>query len=151
MNKAFQRIGAESNAQAGRNFELRAQEYFQSKGLVLDRPYNVNVGIESIYKTHSFDLGSHHPKVIVECKSHTWTKGNNVPSAKITIWNEAMYYFVAVPSDYRKIMFVLRDYSKKHDETLAEYYLRTYRHLIPSDVEFYEYDEKNQSAFKFKI
>ncbi|CAM4138195.1 hypothetical protein AEBE7430_19265 [Aeromonas bestiarum] len=61
-----------------------------------------------------------------------------------------MYYFLAAPSDYRKIMFVLRDYSEKRKETLAEYYIRTYRHLIPEGVELWEYDESNMSARRFK-
>ncbi len=45
-------------------------------------------------------------------------------------------------------MFVLRDYSEKRKETLAEYYLRTHRHLVPNDVEFREYDEKKANAIK---
>lgn len=43
-------------------------------------------------------------------------------------------------------MFVLRDHSKKRSETLAEYYIRTYSHLIPEDVELWEYDELTMSA-----
>jgi hypothetical protein len=57
-----------------------------------------------------------------------------------------MYYFLVAPSNYRKIMFVLKDFSSKHNETLAEYYLRRYAHLIPSKVEFWEYDELKSSA-----
>lgn len=52
-----------------------------------------------------------------------------------------MYYFVASPNNFRKIMFVLYDYSEKRKETLAQYYLRTYKHLVPKDVEFWEYKE----------
>jgi len=50
------------------------------------------------------------------------------------------------PDDYRKTLFVLRDYSPKRKETLAEYYLRTYDHLVPSGVEFWEYDEATRRA-----
>ena len=57
-----------------------------------------------------------------------------------------MYYFLAAPKNYRKIMFVLRDFSKKRKETLARYYIRTYNHMIPSDVEFWEYDESTGKA-----
>ena len=28
-----------------------------------------------------------------------------MPSAKMTVWNEAMYYFHIAPKQYRKIMF----------------------------------------------
>lgn len=146
MNKQFQRIGAESNARVGRDFELAAQSFFKSKGLSLDCEIKIPVGIESIKKEHSFDLGSLSLKIIVECKSHKWTTGGNVPSAKLTVWNEAMYIFFAAPRDYRKIMLVLRDYSPKRKETLAEYYLRTYQHLIPKGVELWEYDEESKQA-----
>ena len=151
MDKSFQRIGAKSNAHVGRAFELAAQKFFRSKGLMLDLGVKIPVGIEDITKDHAFDLGCPRQKIIVECKSHKWRSGGNVPSAKLTVWNEAMYYFVASPKDYRKIMFVLRDYSLKRGETLAEYYLRTYTHLIPDDVEFLEYDEENQTAQRLEF
>ncbi|RLA45829.1 MAG: hypothetical protein DRR42_18990 [Gammaproteobacteria bacterium] len=151
MDKSFQRIGSKSNAHVGRAFELAAQRFFESKGLMLDLGVKIPVGIEGIKKDHAFDLGCLRQKIIVECKSHKWTSGGNVPSAKLTVWNEAMYYFVASPKDYRKIMFVLRDYSSKRGEALAEYYLRTYTHLIPDDVEFWEYDEENQLAQRLEF
>jgi len=97
-------------------------------------------------KEHAFDLGSKKQKIIVECKSHRWTSGDNVPSAKMTVWNEAMYYFSMAPKEYRKIMFVLKDMSKKRKQTIAEYYLHTYNHLVPNDVEFWEYDEATKKA-----
>lgn len=51
-----------------------------------------------------------------------------------------------VPRGYRKVFFVLKDFSEKHRETLAAYYLRTYEHLIPCDVEFWEYDTATKTA-----
>ena len=147
MDKPHQRIGSKSNAHVGRDFELAAQSFFASKGLFLELNIKVPVGIGAVKKDHAFDLGCQDEKVIVECKSHKWTAPNdNVPSAKLTVWNEAMYYFVATPQGYRKVMFVLRDYSEKRKETLAEYYIRTYRHLIPEDIELWEYDESKRSA-----
>jgi hypothetical protein len=147
MNKPHQRIGAKSNAHVGRDFELAAQKFFISEGLNLDLNLKVSIGINEIKKDHAFDLGCESKKVLVECKSHKWTAPNdNVPSAKLTVWNEAMYYFLVTPQSYRKIMFVLRDYSEKRKETLADYYLRTYKHLIPKDVELWEFNEANQIA-----
>jgi len=67
-----------------------------------------------------------------------------VPSAKMTVWNEAMYYFLAAPEGYRKIMFVLKDYFSKHRETLPEYHYRTFENLVPVDVEVWEFDEKTK-------
>jgi hypothetical protein len=52
-----------------------------------------------------------------------------------TIWNEAMYYFLVTSKTYKKIFFILKDFSQKK-MTLAEYYIKTYKHLIPNDVEF---------------
>ena len=51
-----------------------------------------------------------------------------------------MHYFHLAPPRFRKVMFVLRDLSKKRDETLASYYFRSYRHLMPKDVGILEYD-----------
>ena len=140
VQENFQRKGSISNAHVGREFEGIARKFFVEKGINLTPNHHVLVGIEDNKKDHAFDIGSDSPKIIVECKSHTWTKGNNVPSAKITVWNEAMYYFSVSPSDYKKIFFVLRDKRKSNGETLADYYIRTYGHLIPSDVEIWEYD-----------
>ena len=46
-----------------------------------------------------------------------------------------MLYFSLAPSDSRKILFVLRDWSEKRGESLAQYYVRTHSHLIPDDVD----------------
>jgi len=147
MNKLYQRIGSKSNTHVGRDFELVTQAFFTGKGLDLDLNIKIPVGIGVNKKVHAFDLGSLEAKILVECKSHKWTAPNdNAPSAKLTVWNEAMYYFLASPKGYRKIMFVLRDYSEKRKETLAEYYIRTYSHLIPEDVELWEYNELTMSA-----
>ena len=149
MNKPHQRIGSISNAHVGRDFELATQKFFISEGLKLRLNLKVSIGVGEIKKEHAFDLGCDKDNILVECKSHKWTAPNdNVPSAKLTVWNEAMYYFLVAPSGYRKIMFVLRDYSEKRKETLAEYYIRTYQHLIPKDVEIWEFDENLQKAMQ---
>lgn len=137
----FQRVGSVSNAHVGRDFEAVAQAYFSDQGVLLGSNYSVPVGVSAGKKSRQFDLGSGEPPVLVECKSHRWTAGGNVPSAKITVWNEAMYYFHLAPPRYRKVLFVLRDYSQKRKESLADYYVRNYGHLIPSGVEILEYDE----------
>jgi hypothetical protein len=142
----FQRNGSISNTHVGLDFEKVAIEYFQSQGLHLQKKLILPIGIGQKKKNHSFDLGNSEQKVIVECKSHKWTEGDNVPSAKMTVWNEAMYYFYCCPVEYRKIMFILKDYSVKRKQTLAEYYVRTYSHLIPENVELLEYDYQKSEA-----
>lgn len=142
----FQRIGSVSNAHVGRDFEAVAKAYFHEQGVLLGSNYSVPVGVASEKKNRQFDLGSGEPAVIVECKSHRWTTGGNVPSAKITVWNEAMYYFHLAPPRFRKVLFVLRHLSEKRGETLAQYYVRNYGHLVPSDVEILEFDESNNKV-----
>lgn len=148
MQKSFQRLALMSNSQEWRDFELVAKDFFSKQGVDLQHGHKVLVGVNEKKKYHSFDLGCATKKWIVECKSHRWTSGNNVPSAKMSVWNEAMYYFLAAPQEYKKVMFVLRDVSKSRSETLLQYYLRTYSHLIPPGVEFWEYDEYTCNAVR---
>ena len=151
MNKMknFQRNGATSNAEVGRNFEIMVQEYFANQTrLNLVANLSLEIGVDKKKKKHTFDLGNIDQKIIVECKSHTWTESGNVPSAKLAVWNEAMYYFYISPQDYKKIFVALKDFSQKKNETLAEYYIRTHEHLIPPDVEIWEYNLKNKCAEK---
>ena len=146
MTDNFQRIGAVSNAQVGRNFEDAAASALAKEGIKVARGYTLAVGVGEVKKGHKFDLGSDDPAVIVECKSHRWTSGGNTPSAKITVWNEAMYYFSCAPRQFRKIFFVLRDVRENKSESLAEYYIKTHRHLIPAGVEIWEFDDNTRVA-----
>ena len=156
MTITNQRKGT-TNASVGRKFETAAKIAIENKignNLILDFSYKKCIGIESCLKEHKFDLGNKSQKIIVECKSHRWTIGNNVPSAKLTIWNEAMYYFSILKEEYLKIFFVaehLRTKSNK-TESLVEYYIRTRKHLIPNDVEIWEYNENNKNIkiWKYK-
>jgi hypothetical protein len=104
----------------------------------------VEVGISVRKKPHRFDLGSAKPPILVECKSHRWTTGDNMPAAKMTVWNEAMYYFYVAPREFRKIMFVLKH--ERRAQSLAAYYIRTHGHLIPDGVEIWEFDEETRSG-----
>jgi len=142
----FQRIGAESNAHVGRAFEQATQLFFQTQGIHLQPRHRGLVGVGGVKKFHAFDLGCDQQRVLVECKSHRWTTGSNIPSAKMTVWNEAMFYFLLAPAGYRKIMFVLRHTCERRGVTLASYYLKNYSHLVPDDVEFWEYDEELGTA-----
>jgi hypothetical protein len=146
MNKPFQRVGSVSNARVGSDFETVAQRFYALSGVELERSHRVEVGIGKAKKLHAFDLGCSKKKWLVECKSHRWTAGHNIPSAKLTVWNEAMYYFHAAPPEYRKILFVLRDLRRGTGEALSSYYLRTYSHLVPEGVEVWEYDEETRVA-----
>jgi len=65
--------------------------------------------------------------------------------------DQAMYFFHASPAGFRKIFVVLKDISNKRNETLCDYYIRTKNHLLPKDVEIWEYDESENSAERKKI
>jgi hypothetical protein len=147
MNRPHQRIGAISNAHVGARFEGVALGYFAKKGIVLTPNFPLHIGLKE-KKKHCFDLGASNPKILVECKSHRWTEGAKVPSAKMTVWNEAMFYFQLAPSDFRKILFVLHDRRQGSGESLLSYYRRTYPHLIPDGVEFLEFDESSGDILK---
>src|SRR5689334_20912725 len=112
-NNNFQRMGAVSNSHAGNHFESVARAFFAAQGIALTNNFAVPVGVGDTKKRHRFDLGSENPPVLVESKSHTWTTGGNMPSAKMTVWNEAMYYFHVAPASYRKILFVLKHQRKE--------------------------------------
>lgn len=135
----YQRRGAVSNTHAGREFEEAAQLYFQSTGLVLSATFPIPVG-GKIKKLHKFDLGSENPQILVECKSYTWTESGNIPSAKIKGMNEVMLLFSVTPSNYRKILFILKHLHPRSRQSLAAHYIRSQGHLIPDGVEIWEFD-----------
>lgn len=137
-------MGNSDNPAKGAAFELLVQEWLTRQGLLTSRDFAVLVGARSERRPHKFDLGSNTPAVLVECKCHTWTARGNTPSAKLSVWNEAMYYFACAPRDYRKMFFVLR--SLRNHESLAEHYIRRYGHLIPVGVEIWEFDNDQRQA-----
>lgn len=145
MADNFQRAGSVNNASVGRDFEQAVHKVLAKAGIRVAMGFPVDVGVGDRRKSHEFDLGSESPPVLVECKSHRWTEGDNVPSAKLTVWNEAMFYFHCAPARYRKIFFVLRDERQGTKETLASYYIRQYGHLIPGGVEIWEYNAQSKS------
>ncbi|MFH1045519.1 MAG: hypothetical protein V1727_00960 [Candidatus Omnitrophota bacterium] len=146
--KNFQRNGSISNAHVGKDFVDLVKAFFSSKGIILDNDVAISIGVGGRRKKHVYDLGNLDNKIIVECKSHKWTESDKVPSAKMTVWTQEMFYFHLTPKGYRKIFFILKDYSVSRKETLGKYYLRINSHLIPQGVEFWEYDEKAQTAQK---
>lgn len=97
-------------------------------------------------KEHRFDCVASDSSVIIECKCYSWTKGNNVPSAKMATLNEAVLYLRNADASAIKIIAMKKDLSKKRNETLAQYYLRTYGHLL-NDIQVWEVDE-NDNFYK---
>lgn len=134
-----------SRKHQGTNFENIAKEViFAQKKIILTKDIAIPIGVSQNKKKHKFDLGNIEEKILVECKYHSWTITGNSPSAKMTIWNEAMLFFMLTPKDYTKILFVKKSTHDNKKETLAGYYFRTYSHLIPENVEIWEYDTESE-------
>ena len=146
----YQRKDALSNTQVGADFEENAIKFFRKIYPALTRPFWLPIGY-LVRKNHKFDLGCPEEKVIIECKSHTWTEGDNVPSAKLTTWDQAMLYFFLAPRRYKKIFVMKYDFSHKRGESLCTYYLRTHSHVIPDEVEFWEVDEGKNKFTKVEF
>ncbi len=122
---------------------------FQQKVLSLaSKEFNKNfieeksVIIGNPGKIHHFDCVSSDSSIIIECKCYSWTAGNNVPSAKMSTLNEAVLYLRNVDSSAIKIIAMKKDFSSKRNETLSQYYLRTYGHLL-NDIQIWEIDEQD--------
>lgn len=132
------------NPRLGAEFEKLAMAEFSKMGILLQKEFSEKVGASRKKVLHKFDLGSTSPPILVECKRHKWTEGGNAPSAKLTVWNEAMYYFSLAPHKYRKILFVLKSIRK--GESLADHYIKRFAHLIPVGVEIWEYDSDKKNS-----
>lgn len=143
--KPHQRIGAISNAHAGREFERAAQRFLGGLGLHLEPNLSVPIGHEQ-KKGHRFDLGSSAPPVLVECKSYSWTETGKSPSAKLRSLNEAMLHFILAPAEYRKLLVMQKTTHMGRSESLGTYYVRTQGHLIPPDVEVWELDTETMEG-----
>ena len=137
-------MGNSDNPAIGAKFEEAVRLFFRGSGLDLERGHTVAVGAGSTTKPRKFDLGSSKPPTLVECKSHTWTGGGNAPSAKLSVWNEAMFYFVVAPQSYRKILAVLS--LARNGESLADHYVKRFQHLVPIGVEIFEVSSDGSSG-----
>ena len=98
------------------------------------------IDIGNPMEEHAFDLASQDRSVVIECKNYTWTKADNVPSAKIATLNEAVLYFSFLDYNVQKILCLMESKCPEREETLAEYYVYNYGHLL-RDVIVYEIGE----------
>jgi len=90
----------------------------------------VAINIGNPPKSRNFDLVSKDNSVVVECKCYSWTQSNNNPSAKMATLNEAVLYFTLLDGAYEKVIVMKKSIHPTRNETLAEYYLRTYRFVL---------------------
>ena len=126
------------NPKVGKAFQLAVKEWFEQARKV---PYQMEkaIPIGTPGKNHKFDLAEATGNVVVECKCYTWTETGNVPSAKIRPINETAFFLSFLPDTMEKIIVMAKATHPKHKETLAEYYHRSYGHLLGA-TRVMEYD-----------
>lgn len=127
------------NPKVGKAFqELVWKSISEYLGALFELEVALPIGIPS--KLHKFDCVSQDKRIVVECKCYTWTDTGNVPSAKMRGLNEAVFYMSYLPDNITKILCMKKATHEKKLETLAEYYCRTYGHLL-SNVKVFEVDD----------
>lgn len=99
----------------------------------------VKIPIGNPAKYHKFDIVNVDNRIAIECKRYSWTETGNVPSAKMGFTNEAAFYLSFLPDSYEKYIVLLKSCHPKRQESLAEYYYRTYKHLL-GNIKVAEYD-----------
>ena len=117
------------NPGKGRFFQERSVEILAEYwGVGFQRDHAIPIGKPA--KDHRFDLVSSDLNFVGECKNYSWTEGANVPSAKMGFINEAVFYLSFLASSKQRFVVMRRDVHPKRLESLADYYFRTYRHLL---------------------
>ena len=128
------------NPQVGREFqELTAELLSDYYGISFDTEIAIPIGEPA--KLHRFDCVSVDKTIAVECKCYTWTRTGNVPSAKLAFLNQSVFYASLLPDEVKKVIVIQKAKHCRRTETLAEYYYRTYRHLL-SGITLLEIDTK---------
>ena len=126
------------NPRVGKRFQLAVKEWFEAARNV-QYEWEKPVPIGNPAKLHKFDLAESTGMTVVECKCYTWTESGNVPSAKMGFTNEAAFYLSFLPDTVEKIIVMSKSTHPRRGETLAEYYFRTYRHLL-GNIKVMEFD-----------
>jgi len=117
------------NPARGAEVERQAQDILSEHFCVmLQRGCAIPIGDPA--KEQRFDLASNDGKYVGECKSITWTRAGNITSAKMAFMNQAVFYLTFVPGAKYRFVVMRRDTYPRRQETLAEYYYRTYQHLL---------------------
>lgn len=131
------------NTGKGRSFQKQAAELLSIHfGVLFKLDYPIKIGNPP--KEHCFDLVSVNLQYVGECKNYSWTEAGNVPSAKMAFINEAVLYLSFLPADKIRFIAMRKDVHPTRGETLAEYYHRTYHHLL-GDIFIIEIDFESDS------
>ena len=132
------------NTKIGKEFQEKTINILENYyDIALDS--NVKIPIGNPAKDRKFDGVTKDKKYVITCKCFTWTETGNVPSAKLAAINEIVFYMSYLPSNTKKIIALSKSYNIKKNETLAEYYYRTNKHLI-NDIELVEIDTSSNKV-----
>ncbi len=126
------------NPSKGRAFQNLAAEILTNHFKV-DFQLDYPIPIGDPPKDHRFDLVSKDTRYVGECKNYSWTESGNIPSAKMGFVNEAVFYLTYIPPKIERFIVMRRDTHPKRNESLVDYYYRTYRHLL-NDIFIIEID-----------
>ena len=126
------------NPRVGKEFQVEVRKWFEDNKV---RQFNLEhpILIGCPAKPHKFDIADTEESIVVECKCFSWTGSGNIPSAKLAVLNEALFYFSFLPAKTEKMLVMSYATHPKKTETLAEYYYRTHKHLL-GDVKIMEYN-----------
>lgn len=129
------------NPKNGATFQRLVKEWFMKE---YNQTFELEkkIAIGNPPKDHKFDIACDELNIVIECKRYTWTETGNVPSAKMGFTNEAAFYLSFLSDKYIKYIVMLCAHHPKRTESLAEYYYRTYKHLI-GNIHILEYDPDN--------
>jgi len=108
------------------------EEYFNQE---IEESYEIKIGLKYT-KKYKFSLGNN--RLLVETKNFSWTKSDNIPSAKISKLKEEMFHFLIAPKKYKKILVMNNSIRISSGESLAFYFTRLYQYIIPEDVRILE-------------
>ena len=136
------------NPYIGAEFQTKVNDWFNKNyGATFSEEVKIPIGAIGVskadFKDHKFDVVSEVRSFVIECKCYTWTNSGNVPSAKMGTMNEAAFYMSLLPPMYKKLIVMLESKSEKRKETLAQYYMRTYKHLL-GDIVVAEFDPESE-------
>jgi len=116
-----------------RAFEERAGDYFEDRFGVDLSETKLQIGPD---QHHKFDLVSPDEDLLIECKSFTWTDGENFPQAKISTANETILFLSRAEAD-RKLL-VMQDDVAPDGRSLVQTYADRYGGLT-ENIEVWQY------------
>jgi hypothetical protein len=98
-----------STYERGRDAENAAKKWLQNKFNISFSRRNLQVGLKSNGKPalHNFDLVSEDNQIVAEVKSHQLTKGENIPSGKVSDTYQACFMLEKVTT--KKKLLILSD------------------------------------------